>query len=162
MKKEIGVIDTPFRLLIVLVVLVVAVPLVISLVDRYSAASGEQEMLSVVNYIKDKIIMVYSMGLNASLKIEVSLPAVTEYIKIGGPLNSEESYLIRAKAYNSPERIIIIKYGNIGVKTTSNNTSMVLWRGTYRIWIVKSLANYDIDGNGYLDDFYINLRVVKQ
>lgn len=160
--KEKGVLDTPFRLIIVLAVLVIVVPLVIGIVDRYSSTAGEQEMLSKVNYIKDKIIMVYSMGLNASLKIEVTFPGVTEYVRVGGPINSEECYFIRAKAYNFPERIIIVKYGNIGVRVTSNNTSMVLWRGTYRILITKAIASYDIDNNGLLDDFYVNLWVVKQ
>ncbi len=162
MVKESGVIDMPLRLLIILVILVITVPLVLSIAGYYSSVSAEQEMIAQANYLRDKIVMVYSMGVNSSLKITVSFPKNTEYVKVGGPLNSDNSYFIRVKAYNSPERIILVKHGNVGIRVTSNNTTMVMWSGTYRVLITKMLCNYDLDGNGYLDDFYMNVEVVEE
>ena len=162
MSRERGVIDMPLRLLIILVILIIAVPLVVSIANYYSFVSAEQEMIAEANYLKDKIVMVYGMGVNSSIKIELSFSGVTEYVKVGAPLTSENSYFIKAKAYNSPERTIIVKYGNVGIRVTSNNETMILWSGTYRVLITKMLCPYDLDGNGYLDDFYVNVEVVEQ
>ncbi len=159
MKREEGVVTMPLRLLIVVAILVITVPLVLGIVSYYSSVSTEQQLISSVNYLKNQIRMVFSQGYNTSIVTRVTFPLGTEFIKIGGPLNSSEAYLIKYKLRNGIERYTIVNYGNLGVRMTWDNKTLTIGSGTYDFIITKCLANFDIDNNGKLDDFYINIEV---
>ena len=159
MKREDGVVTMPLRLLIVVAILVITVPLVLGITSYYSRISTEQDLISSVNYLKNQIRMVFSQGENTSIVARVTFPLGTEFVKIGGPLNSSESYLIKYKIRDGVERYTVVNYGNLGVRMTWDGKTLTVGSGTYDFIIVKRLATTDLDGDGVLDDFYINIEV---
>ena len=159
MKKEEGVVTIPLRLLIVVAILVITVPLVLGIVSYYSSVSTEQQLISSVNYLRNQIRMVFSQGENTSIVSRVTFPLGTEFVKIGGPLNSSDSYLIKYKIRDGVERYTVVNYGDLGVRMTWDGKTLQIGSGTYDFIITKRLANFDIDHNGKLDDFYVNIEV---
>ncbi len=160
MKKEEGVIDMPLRLMIIAVILVLTVPVVLSVVNYYSRAASEQQLISGVHYLENQMKIVFAQGENASLVARVTFPYGTEYVKIGGPLGNSDSRLIQYKLRNSVVRKEIVRYGNLDICFTGPNGNTLLVRGgTYDFVITKMKANIDLNGDGHLNDFYLQIEV---
>ncbi len=85
-RDRAGVIEFPFKILIIALVLLITVPLILSGMEKYTIAQDynrtEREMVR----IRNAIVQVYSQGENASLVLEVELPERLDYVKLGDTL----------------------------------------------------------------------------
>ncbi len=156
--KEEGVVDMPMRLLIVAAILVFTVPVVLGVITQYSFSSTEQKLASAVEYLKKQIEIVYAQGDNASMVVRDTFPFGTEYVIIGGPLGTDNSHLIRYKLRNGMPRQTIVNYGNLEIimSNKTNNGTLVVG-GTYDFIITKVKSPIDLDHDGLLDDYYIQV-----
>ncbi len=158
--KEEGVVDMPMRLMIIAAILVITVPIVLGIVQYYAAVSAEDQLISGVDYLKKQIQIVFSQGNNASMVVRVSFPFGTEFVKIGGPLNSDYSHLIRYKMRNGVERYTIVNYGNIGIRMMSKDGgTLLVVGGTYDFILTKVKSPIDLDGDGVANDYYIQVSL---
>ncbi len=158
--KEEGVVDMPMRLMIIAAILVITVPIVLGIVHYYAAVSAEDQLISGVDYLKKQIQLVFSQGNNASMVVRVSFPFGTQYVKIGGPLGSDYSHLIRFKMRNGVERYTIVNYGNIGIRMmSSNGSTLLVVGGTYDFILTKMKSPIDLDGDGIANDYYIQVSL---
>ena len=85
-----GVVEFPFKILIVAVVLVITVPLILSGLEKYSRRQQYNQVEQQVTRLENAIIQVYSQGENASLALTVEFPDSTEYVRLGGKLVMRE------------------------------------------------------------------------
>jgi len=126
-----GVIEFPFKILIIVVVLAITLPLILSGLDRYTEAHDHNQVEREVNRLRNAIVQVYSQGENASLVIEVDLPNSLEYIKLGANTSVRGyktgrmyvdplCYAIFYKMKNNEEKFEIIKSSAKGIPTTNN------------------------------------------
>ncbi len=159
--EEEGIVDLPMRLLIVAAILVFTVPVVLGVVNYYSAAADEEQLAAGVNYLKQQIKIVFAQGDNASMVVRVSFPYGTDFVKIGGKLGTADAHLIKYKMRNGVERYTVVNYGNLGIQMTDNGKTLWIVGGTYNLVITKMKAPIDLNGDGLLNDYYINIQVRK-
>ncbi len=85
-----GVVEFPFKILIIAVVLVITVPLILSGLEKYSRRQQYNEVERQVTRLENAMVQVYSQGENASLVLEVEFPDSTEYVRLGSKLVMRE------------------------------------------------------------------------
>ncbi|NPA75812.1 MAG: hypothetical protein GXO25_07020 [Euryarchaeota archaeon] len=160
MKKEEGVIDMPLRLMIIAVILVITVPMVLGVVNYYSRAATQQQLVSGVRYLENQEKIVFAEGANASMVVRVTFPYGTQYIKIGGKLGTDDSHLIRYKLINGMEHQDIVRYGNIDIcMMSAKGGTLTVVGGTYDFIITKMKSPIDLNGDHILNDYYIQIEV---
>jgi len=157
--KEEGVVDMPMRLMIIAAILVITVPIVLGIVYYYAAVSSEDPFISSVDYFKKQVQIVFAQGENASMVVRVAFPFGTEFVKIGGPLGSDNSHLIRYKMRNGVERYTIVNYGNIGIRLSHEDSTLLVVGGTYDFILTKTKSPVDLDGDGIANDYYIEVSL---
>ena len=69
-----GVVEFPFKILIIAVVLVITVPLILSGLEKYSRRQQYNEVERQVTRLENAMVQVYSQGENASLVLGLSSP----------------------------------------------------------------------------------------
>ena len=158
--NEEGVIDMPMRLMIIAAILVITVPMVLAIVQYYSAVSSENQLTNGIEYLKKQMQIVFSQGENASMVVRVTFPYGTEFVKIGGPLDTPQSQLIRYKMINGVVRYTVVNYGNIGIRMMSKDGgTLFVVGGTYDFILTKLKSPIDLDGDGIANDFYIQVSL---
>ena len=126
-----GVIEFPFKILIIVVVLAITLPLIFSGLDKYTEAQNYNQVEREVDRLKNAVVQVYSQGENASLVVEVEFPDSLEYVKLGSKIAiySEKtqktyvnplSYAIFFKMENDKEEFEIVRSSAKGIPITNN------------------------------------------
>ncbi len=151
--NEEGIVDLPMRLLIVAAILVITVPVVLGVMNSYSAVASDQQLAAGVEYLKKQIEIVFSQGENASMVVRVSFPTGTDYVKIGGKIGTTNAHLIRYKMRNGMERYTVVNYGNLGIQMTGDGST---------VWVVGGTYDFTLTKMGHGDFFYINIKVKQQ
>jgi len=81
-----GVIEFPFKILIIAMVLLITIPLILSGLEKYTIAQDYNQTEREMTRLRNAIVQVYSQGENASLVLEVDLPDRLDYVRLGDAL----------------------------------------------------------------------------
>jgi|GEM_PF-1631686 hypothetical protein len=85
-RDRAGVIEFPFKILIIAMVLLITIPLILSGLEKYTLAQDYNQTEREMTRIRNAIVQVYSQGENASLVLEVDLPKSLDYMRLGDSL----------------------------------------------------------------------------
>ena len=85
-RDSAGVIEFPFKILIIAMVLLITIPLILSGLEKYTIAQDYNQTEREMTRIRNAIVQVYSQGENASLVLEVDLPDRLDYVRLGDTL----------------------------------------------------------------------------
>ncbi|MEF8874178.1 MAG: hypothetical protein V5A88_05850 [Candidatus Thermoplasmatota archaeon] len=162
-RSEEAVMDYPFRLLIIIIVLAIAIPMMLSALSYYQTSSAEEQLSQEVNQISSAVESVYIQGVNASTVLEVELPSDTEYVRAGAPLSgSVDTRAIYYQLQGESEHSILVTHGRKGIPMSSpSNDTLVIPGGSQKISIVKKPAEFDLNGDGVANDYYVELDVLE-
>ncbi len=162
-RSEDGVMDYPFRLLIISIVLVIAIPTMLSALSHYRTRSAEEQLSQEANQIASAVESVYIQGVNASTSLEINLPEDTEHLKVGAPLSrSVHTRAIYYQLRGQPEDSILVTHGLRGIPMTSpHNDTLIIPEGRHRILMVKRQADFDITGDGVAGDYFVEIDVME-
>ncbi|MBS3816426.1 MAG: hypothetical protein KGY76_02560 [Candidatus Thermoplasmatota archaeon] len=163
-RSEEAVMDYPFRLLIISIVLAIAIPSMLSALSYYRTQSAEEQLSQEVDQIASAVESVYIQGINASTVVDLDLPEETEYVEIGAPLSdSIDCRAIYHKIQDQSESSILVKHGREGIPMTSqDNITVTLTSSTKRISVVKRPVNFDIDDDGtHVNDYYVEIKKLR-
>lgn len=127
-----GVIEFPFKILIIAIVLGITLPLILSGLDKYTKGQDYNQVEREINRLRNAITQVYSQGENASLVVEVEFPNSLEYIKVGANTSIRGyktgktyidplCYAIFYKMRNDEEKFEIVK-SSVKAIPMANNT----------------------------------------
>ncbi len=159
-RSEEGVMDYPFRLLIIMIVLGIAIPSMLSALSYYRTRSAEEQLSQEAEQIASAVESVFIQGENASVSLDVELPDETEYMRIGGPLSdSVDTRAIYYKIQGESEDSILVSYGRKSIPMSSpDNTTFLIRDGTHELFIVKRAAGFDLSGDGIVgNDYYVEI-----
>ncbi|MFP3871974.1 MAG: hypothetical protein ACLFVL_03745 [Candidatus Aenigmatarchaeota archaeon] len=162
-RSEEGVMDYPFRLLIIAIVLAIAIPSMLSALSHYRTNSAEEQLSQEVNQIASAVESVYIQGVNASTVLEIEFPPETEEVKVGAPLSgSVHTRAIYYQLREEPEKSILVTHGRKGIPMCSpDNDTLIIPGGNQRISIVKKPADFDMNEDGVENDYYVELDVLE-
>ncbi len=162
-RSEEGVMDYPFRLLIIAIVLAIAIPMMLSALSYYRTRSAEEQLSQEVNQIASAVESVYIQGVNASTVLEVEFPPETEYVRVGAPLSgSVDTRAIYYKLREESEHSILVTHGRKGIPMANpENDTLVISGGEQRISMTKRPVEFDLSGDGEANDYYIELDVLE-
>ena len=85
-RDRAGVIEFPFKILIIAMVLLITVPLILSGLEKYTIAQDYNRTEREMTRLRNAIVQVYSQGENASLVLEVDFPERLDYVRLGDKL----------------------------------------------------------------------------
>ncbi len=151
-RSDEAVMDYPFRLLIIVIVLAIAIPSMLSALSYYRTRSAEEQLSQEANHIASAVQRVFVQGENASISIEVELPGDTEYMKIGGPLSdSVDCRAIYYKLQGESEDSILVSHGRKDIPMSSpDNTTLILRDGSHELYLVKRPVEFDFGEEYYI------------
>ncbi len=159
-RSEEAVMDYPFRLLIIMIVLGIAIPSMLSALSYYRTRSAEEQLSQEADQIASAVESIFIQGKNASTSLDVELPDDTEHMKIGAPLSdSVDCRAIYYKIQEESEHSILVRHGRKSIPMSSpDNMTFILKGGTHEIYIVKRLADFDLNDDGIEgNDYYVEL-----
>ncbi len=170
-RSEAGVLDYPYRLLIIAAVMALVIPAMISLANRFKTEAAVEHLEQQVNKISENVESVYVEGVGARTNFEVDFPGQTEYVEIGGPLNvsgSPAEQFHRDKIFYKVEDDPTVykkrvTHGLQGIPMKSpRNATVIVADGNYQFTLVKRAASVDINQDGYPhNDFYVEVNATQ-
>lgn len=156
-----GLVEFPFKILIIAIILIITLPLIFASMERFERINDHNQSMREMDRIVSAIIQVYSQGENASLVIEVEFPDDMEYVKLGDRLEAGSKPFWRSlgiyyKFRSGPERRVPVESGltSIPVTDTAKSGSLEFGSGSSKLQFIK-LYSYPID------DFYVSARYLE-
>lgn len=158
-----GIETFPFRILIVVIVLTILVPVAVYGFRHYTGIQRETELRAEVIRITNLVVLVYNQAVNSALCLKLNLPDGTEYIKIGGKLGTGSQWLIRYKIVGGGEQRVVVREGDNAIPMTSDRNEALRLGGVGMTTIraQKLVSTTDIDGDGIVTDYYVEVSIVK-
>jgi hypothetical protein len=158
MHNNSALVDYPFRIFIIVIILAITIPAILYGLDYYTRLHKENDMHREVDRLADAIIQVYNQGIHAQLVLEVDFPEETDYVIIGGSLEEHDRYIIRYRLEGGSEHVHIVKERNRAIQMTADGYGGLRIGGrTTTIVITKMVDEGDLDGDGDSDEFYIQV-----
>ncbi len=159
--KDIKAIEgIPFKLIIIMLILAIALPLIWAGLENYDRTQKENDLRNEIEFIITTIKFVYTSGENNSQSIDVNFGSgfatKVERVEIGD--DKEGTYSsIRYKLSSSAKVTIIIDNPNIPVanKTTNGLDALIVGEGKHTLSFTAK-SDYDFDDDGY-NDLYIEV-----
>lgn len=152
-RDERGAIELPYKILIIVILLLITVPMVLSSFNRFSSTREKTQLLTEIGKLESAMVMVYFQGENASLVVEVDIPSCVENVCLGDRLVSTtgsfwRSWAIYYTIKGESEMRVPVEATNKPVPITNGtlNAGLELGPGTSKILLTK-LYNTEIEEN---------------
>lgn len=160
-----AVMEMPHKLMITAVVMAMVMPLIIEGTDTVIKHQQEQELKAECWHLADRIALLYHQGLNASSIVELKLPEGTVLVSAGASLyngHRAEMIQIQYRLAGGQLRRIAVKSGDnyISMCSERDNAFKIIQGGDHAVKLRKCQIHSDLNGDGILPDFYIELAHV--
>jgi hypothetical protein len=154
----------PFKLIIIVLILAIALPMIWSGLSSYDRTQKENDIKSEIDFIITTIKLVYTSGEDNSQQIDVdftsSFATKVERVWIGDGTKNLWS-TIRYKLSDSSKKTIVIQNPNVPVAniTTSGLDAFVVGEGSHSLmFTARTGYNFDDDSR---NDLYVEVALVR-
>ena len=150
-----AVLEMPYKLMISVVILTLTIPIIFESTEDYIQDNQNKKLQAECEYLAGNIKLIYQQGTGAEMKVELNLPDSTEFVSAGG--NS-----IRFKIIEGEQERIFVNLGitYIAMRSPENGTFSVERSGVSQVIMKKCLINEDLNTDGVLPDFYVELSLI--
>jgi hypothetical protein len=158
-----AVLEIPHKLLISVVVLSLTMPAMLESTEYIIKDREARKLIEECEYLASNIKLIYKQCTGAEKRIELNVPESTEFIDAGWDLGSADQsliYSIRFKIDGEEPGRIFLKIGlnYIHICSEKNDVFSIRGCGINQIHLKKCATESDLNSDGLIPDFYIELR----
>ena len=163
--KNDAVLEMPYKLMISVVILTLTIPIIFESTEDYIQDNQNKKLQAECEYLAGNIKLIYQQGTGAEKKVELNLPDSTEFVSAGGNFYKDspgEINSIRFKIIEGEQERIFVNLGitYIAMRSPENGTFSVERSGVSQVIMKKCLINEDLNTDGVLPDFYVELSLI--
>lgn len=163
MCNKSGVIDLPLRLVIIMIILGITIPIIIGGLMYFTRIQKENQLDARINELRMQIVQVYRGGVGTDIRVDIEFPSETEYIRIGGALTGDyKKYRIEYKIFSTIRSYAVLDGAKNIPMCSDTGRTLEIGGAKYALSLKKvEYTAGDIDGDGVVPDYYVQIKVLQ-